>query len=171
MVRTLHFAILPGVALSLLIASHTAADIRVVFVESAPKDRFQITNIGNCPVTDTTIALDLSTSNGALIFDVQENGKGVGVVQPFELVEGADALRSVPSVSDGQSTVALDLTSLEPDQSVAFTIDVDDTLSNRQITVSKSEIEGATVQATTGEASLTATFTDSGVASLPLATC
>jgi len=69
---------------------------------------------------------------------------------PFELVSGASQVVSPPSVSDGDQTVTLSLSTLTPQTPVAFTVDVDDTGGGREITVSGSEIEGARVTVVQG---------------------
>ncbi|WP_170356265.1 aggregation factor core [Ruegeria lacuscaerulensis] len=84
--------------------------------------------------------VDLSPSSGRLIFDVSEAGAGVEVFQPLEVIDGAEALLDVPSVVDGQDFIDLQIGS-----SISFTIDVDDTIGQREITVSGSEIAGAKV--------------------------
>ncbi|MEL7117273.1 MAG: aggregation factor core [Pseudomonadota bacterium] len=150
-----------------LIAAPAAADIRVDFIEGAPKDRFVILNTSACALDAFRIEIDLTGSAGALVFDTTEAGQGVEVFQPFDLVDGADLVAEVPTVNDGDQMVALALTGLGPDQSVAFTIDVDDTLGAREITVSRSEIVGAAVRVGTD----VATFDASSVAQLPVTSC
>jgi hypothetical protein len=127
-------------------ATGVYADLSVQFIEGAPKDRFEIKNEGDCAVSGSVIQLDLSTSQGALIFDVTGSGAGVEVFQPFEVVAGQDAFASMPTVADGQNTVDLQISQLNPGAKIAFTIDVDDTLGAREITVTGSEISGATVK-------------------------
>ena len=80
-----------------LAAVPACADIGVRFIEGAPKDRFEITNL----------------SAGAV---------------------------------DGDRQVVLSIRRLAPGIRIAFTIDVDDTISPRGITVSGSEIEGAVLR-------------------------
>lgn len=147
------------------------ADLQVQFIEGAPKDRFRIENASRCTLTGSSILLDLSTSPAGLIFDVTDRGAGVEVFQPFEIVEGAEALAATPTVLDGQTQIRLDLAELAPGQAIAFTIDVDDTLGQRAITVSGAEIAGATVAyAEAGEA-VSTTFSDRATADLVLADC
>jgi len=62
--------------------------IEVRFIESAPKDRFIIKNIGECNLSEFTFSIDLTESVGKLIFDTTEAGAGVEVFQPFEIVSG-----------------------------------------------------------------------------------
>lgn len=147
------------------------ADLHVRFVEGAPKDRFEITNHGACAISSSTITLDLTTSQGALIFDVTSNGAGVEVFQPFEIVAGRDALVTLPTIVDGQSTVELPISALDTGASIAFTIDVDDTLGAREITVTGSEISGATVQLVGADARQTAAFDTEAKAQVTGPTC
>lgn len=157
--------------LSLLTATAAQADLRVSFDEGAPKDRFRIENTGACMISQSSILLDLSTSSAGLIFDVTARGAGVDVFQPFEIVEGAGALAALPTVLDGQSQIRLDVTRLAPGETIAFTIDVDDTIGQREITVSNAEIEDATVSHLTGSGSTSATFTALARADVPASDC
>lgn len=119
--------------------SIASADLRVSFVEGAPKDRFEIKNTGACARAGSSVLLDLSTSAAGLIFDVTDQGAGVEVFQPLEIVAGAEALVTTPAVQDGQNQIQFDIASLSPGQAIGFTIDVDDTRGTRAITVSRSE--------------------------------
>jgi hypothetical protein len=156
---------------SVMIASTAQSDLRVSFDEGAPKDRFRIENTSACAVTDTSINIDLSASNGGLIFDVTSRGDGVEVFQPFELVEGTDALKAVPTVADGQTDVRLDIVRLAPNEAIAFTIDVDDTRGQRAITVSGPEIEGAVVTYSHAQVQKTATFSALSTAVIQISNC
>jgi hypothetical protein len=160
-----------GVASSLMMGAAAQADLRVSFDEGAPKDRFRIVNTGGCAFVGSSILLDLSTSRGGLIFDVTGVGEGVEVFQPFDLVEGAAALASVPTVLDGETRIRLDVVDLQPLAAIAFTIDVDDTLGQRAITVSGSEIEGASVSYTGPEHESSAAFSTRATAVLEVAGC
>jgi hypothetical protein len=154
-----------------MIASAAYADLRVSFDEGAPKDRILIENTGDCEIAETAIVLDLSAAKGGLIFDVSSGGEGVEVFQPFEIVEGADALSAVPTVVDGQSEVRFDVVSLGPDEAVVITTDLDDTRGQRAITVSGSEIEGAIVTYSRAQASQHAVFSAQAEAVIPLSNC
>lgn len=124
-------------------ASPALADLKVDFIEGAPKDRFVISNEGKCDFSAGKITIDLATSAGQLIFDVTEQGKGVEVFQPFELVSGSKSMVGLPTVRDGDKVVILNVKELKVGGQIAFTIDVDDTIGAREITVSNAEIEGA----------------------------
>ena len=115
--------------------------------------------------------VDLSTSSAGLIFDVTGSGAGVEVYQPLEIVLGSARLASVPEVEDGQSSIRLEVADLGPGEAIAFTIDVDDTLGSRAITVSGTEIAGASVSLVHGGESSSGVFTDRAEASLELAGC
>ncbi|NEQ55361.1 MAG: hypothetical protein F6K11_35460, partial [Leptolyngbya sp. SIO3F4] len=107
------------------------AVVNVEFIESAPKDRFVITNMGSCTLTGLTLELDLSQSAGKLIFDTTATGAGVEVFQPFE-VEAGDIV-PLGGVNDGDSKLALQIVSLAPGNRASFTIDVDDTLPRSEL--------------------------------------
>ncbi|QIE43108.1 aggregation factor core (plasmid) [Rhodobacteraceae bacterium SC52] len=159
------------VALSLSAATSAQADLLVTFTEGAPKDSFRILNTGNCTLKDVKIVVDLSTSVGGLIFDVTEQGEGVEVFQPFDLTQGSDALISTPTVSDGQSVVEFDVSEFREGRAIAFTIDVDDTIGTRQITVSGSEIEGGMVSLVKGNTVQSGTFSANAKAEVQLSGC
>ena len=133
------------------------ADVTVRFIEGAPKDRFVIANEGNCAIDVASVTIDLARTAGRLIFDVTDQGAGVEVFQPLEIVEGSGLLASVPSVRDGDRQITLAMGTLPAGGRVGFTIDVDDTVSSRQITVDGAEIDGGTV-ALTGSRRGTAVF-------------
>ena len=154
-----------------LTATTALADLTLRFDEGAPKDRFTLTNTGDCPLPAMQVTLDLGTAPSGLIFDVTGAGAGVEVFQPFELVAGAEFLSDTPTVLDGDSAIALNLRGLAPLQTVAFTIDVDDTGGGREITVSGSEIAGATLKATIGGKGSTAAFTKGAIAALSMDNC
>ncbi|PSL19598.1 aggregation factor core [Shimia abyssi] len=157
---------------ALIVAAPMAqADLAVRFIEGAPKDRFQIENTGACAVTSGLVRLDLATSDGKLIFDVTDRGAGVEVFQPFELVQGQSAVTDAPAVVDGQSVVELGIKSLAPGDIIAFTIDVDDTVGQREITVSGSEIAGATASYVRGAERFTADFDERARTTVPLSVC
>lgn len=161
--------------LSAALSAH--ANIEVKFVESAPKDSFVIKNIGACTFNELEFEIDLAPSTGKLIFDTTAAGAGVEVFQPFEVKSGEIALASADAVSDGDKSLSVNVSTLEKDDSVSFTIDVDDTLpksSLGQIRVTGSEIQGATVSIDTNENSaqvLVAAFDDKGVALIKLPSC
>ena len=134
--------------LALLLSATAQADIEIRFSEGAPKDRFIITNQGECKISNLTLDLDLSKSQGKLIFDITAAGSGVDVFQPFEITEGKMKLASGATVKDGDSSLSLQIESINPGERVSFTIDVDDTLpvsSLGMIRVAGSEIQGGEV--------------------------
>ncbi|MEM7752399.1 MAG: aggregation factor core [Pseudomonadota bacterium] len=127
------------------------ADITARFIEGAPKDRFVISSAdGVCADAPISVTIDLNGSAGKLIFDVTEAGAGVEVFQPFDLVAGGDRVTGISDVADGDAQVTLNLAGLAPAGEVAFTIDVDDTIGAREITVADAEITGATFRVSSG---------------------
>ncbi|WP_170379577.1 aggregation factor core [Ruegeria atlantica] len=157
--------------LGLFAATSLQAGVQIRFIEGAPKDRFVLTNVGTCVVEASTLKIDLSQSAGRLIFDVTENGAGVEVFQPLEIVEGVDALRQLPLAVDGQNTIELEIATLAVGDNLAFTIDVDDTIGQREITVTGSEIEGATVSYADAVETKTATFSSDAVVNVATKDC
>ena len=147
------------------------ADIGVRFIESAPKDRFEITNLAACDVVATDVVVDLGASAAGLIFDTTGAGAGVEVFQPFELIAGADALAAVPDVLDGDRQVVLSIRRLAAGKRIAFTIDVDDTIGPRGIMVSGSEIEGAVVHVNAAGTTASGRFSRQGEAVVKTPPC
>jgi len=167
---------LPIAASFLLLAGPFAyGNIDVTFVESAPKDRFVLTNTSQCSLNDLTVNLDLSNSAGKLIFDTTATGAGVEVFQPFEVRKGNLQLASSQKVKDGDSTLSLIIESIAANDSVSFTIDVDDTLTQSElgnIRVSGSEIKNASINVNIeGQQASAATFNNKGKALVALSSC
>ncbi len=130
-----------------LAAAQTQAEcmqaLTVKFVESAPRDRFEITNTAT-GVFVTGLRIDLRGSSGGLIFDTASGGAGVEVFQPFEAAQGIDAAE----IADGADQLSLRLDGLAAGQRTGFTIDVDDRNTQSdlgQIRVTGAEIAGARV--------------------------
>lgn len=134
------------------------ADLAVSFIEGAPKDRFTFSNTGKCTIQDATVTLDLSGSKAGLIFDVTSSGAGVQVFQPLDITNGTKALKTTPKVRDGDNQIVLKINRLIAGNRISFTIDVDDTMGGREITVSGSEIAGARVRFAKNGKSKAATF-------------
>ncbi len=147
------------------------ANLDVRFVEGAPKDRFVFENNGSCEISDAVLELDLSGSAAGLIFDVTGQGAGVEVFQPLEITQGRTALTEVPDVRDGDTGLRFDLQGFAPGDVIAFTIDVDDTMAGREITVSTAEIMGARVVLSGSDARATADFGPDARASLRIGGC
>lgn len=152
----MHRTIISATVLGLF-ASVASADVIVTFDEGAPKDRFTFENTSTCLTGPLTVAIDLSGSAANLVFDVTGEGAGVEVFQPFDLVKGSAQVVDMPMVKDGDTGLSISLTALATP--VAFTIDVDDTIGQREITVSRSEIEGASASVSFGGSLYEANFT------------
>lgn len=158
-------------AAALVTAQTGHADISVRFIEGAPTDRFVISSDSPCATGPASITLDLSGSAGALIFDVTSAGQGVEVFQPLSLVSGADHVRQISQITDGGTALSLDLNTLTAGTDVAFTLDLDDTIGAREITVSGAEIAGATVSLRASGTTQTAAFDTSATATLKTPAC
>lgn len=131
-----------------------SGDLTVTFRDGAPKDRFTISYQGSCAASAMQVDIDLGTAPTGLIFDITGAGAGVDVFQPLEWVVGT---ARTSAVTDGDTVVSLDLDALAPGETLAFTVDIDDTTSDRQITVNGSEMAGATLRAAGTEALFDAT--------------
>ena len=161
--------------LALLLSATAQANIEVRFSEGAPKDRFTISNQGKCSLKNLTVDLDLSKSQGKLIFDITGAGAGVEVFQPFEVTEGKIKQAAGKPVKDGDSNMSLVIESLNPGKSASFTIDIDDTIpsgARGMIIVAGSEIQGGTISAKVGNMKpATATFSTQSKAVIPFGKC
>ncbi|SDL45385.1 hypothetical protein [Aliiruegeria lutimaris] len=155
----------------LLFSSQALADVTVAFLEGAPKDRFVVTNNGACDLSELSIKLDLSSSASGIIFDVTARGAGVEVFQPLEMVAGEHLVSKMPVVSDGDRSVTLGLSRFPSGETVAFTIDVDDTSGVREITVTNDEIRGATALLQSASFQASGTFEDGSALEIPLPSC
>ncbi|MEP3639970.1 MAG: aggregation factor core [Paracoccaceae bacterium] len=149
---TLSLGVIGTVALS----GPVAADLQVEFIEGAPKDRFVITNVGDCALGAGQFEIDFVNSSAGLIFDVTNEGAGVEVFQPFEVTSGAEYLTTQPSITDGDQRAVLGMSGLGVNETIAFTIDVDDTVGTRAITVADSEISGTTFSLNVGGSTFSA---------------
>ncbi|MCV2401270.1 hypothetical protein OFY17_00085 [Marinomonas sp. C2222] len=158
-----------------LISSLAQANLDARFIESAPKDRFVLSNTSQCDIQNITANIDLSNSTGKLIFDTTATGAGVEVFQPFEASNSNMQLTNGNKVNDGATGLSVKIATLKANDSVHFTIDVDDTLKRSElgnIRVSGSEIENATIEITAKDQTASkAAFDNRGKASLALASC
>lgn len=162
---------LPTSLSMLLLTVAASADIRVQFDEGAPKDRFTISNISGCTIDKGDVVIDLSKSSVGLIFDTTARGAGVEVFQPFEITSGNGFLSNMPKVTDGDNQVTLSLANFQAGDVVSFTVDVDDTSGQREITVSGSEISGAEFSLVTDAGVRNATFGSQAVAQITIHKC
>ena len=151
-------------ALCLAPSLASAAGLTVSFRDGAPKDRFTLRYDGSCGPGTMVVEIDLGTAPAGLIFDVTAAGAGVEVYQPLEWVIGA---ATTSALTDGDSALTLTLEDMQPGEVRAFTVDIDDTTSNRQITVDGSEMAGATLRV--GDRS--ALFDASGSATVAIDPC
>lgn len=169
------FNILLSTVFFVLLSGHAYADIAVRFIESAPKDKFILHNTSECNLQDVALKIDLSGSEGGLIFDTTAAGKGVEVFQPFEVTKGQITLNSADKVNDGDTQLSLIIKNIEAKQTVSFTIDVDDTLIKSQlgnIRVTGTEITNASVSIVIkGNKILTASFDNQAKALLVMPKC
>lgn len=149
----------------LLYSTAANADgMTVQFADGAPKDSLTFQNEG-CAISEATIVIDLRDTTAGLIFDVTAAGAGVEVFQP---VEAPDNNVIISPVADGGQVLHLYVPSLANGETIRLTADLDDTTSNRQITVSGSEMAGAKVTVAYGTNAETAPFNSDGTARLLL---
>ncbi|MEM7243265.1 MAG: aggregation factor core [Pseudomonadota bacterium] len=161
---------LPLIAL-LAFSTPVQANLVVEFLEGAPKDRFVATNMSDCKIAPFDLVFDLSGSAAGLIFDVTGAGAGVEVYQPMELIHDISKVDVVTTPRDGEQLAALRVDALDAGAKIGFSIDVDDTLGGREITVNGSEISGALVKATFETQSLSGAFDQNGVVAFTDTAC
>ena len=160
--------------LMLMSASVVHANVIVEFIEGAPKDRFVVTNTGQCLLQGLRVDIDLINTTGGLIFDTTATGAGVQVFQPFEVSSGDIALNVKARVNDGDTELSITVASIQPMASVGFTIDVDDTVRNSErgmIIVSAAEMEGGMVTVTQGSFASSGVFGRNSSATVIMASC
>lgn len=160
--------------LMLMSASFVHANVIVEFIEGAPKDRFVVTNTGQCLLQGLRVDIDLMNTAGGLIFDTTATGAGVQVFQPFEVSSGDIALNVKARVNDGDTELSITVASIQPMASVGFTIDVDDTVLNSElgmIIVSAAEMEGGMVTVTQGSFASSGVFGHNSSATVIMASC
>ncbi|WP_372739865.1 hypothetical protein, partial [Neptunomonas sp.] len=61
----------------MLTVASVNANVMVNYIEGAPKDRFVITNTGECSLQTVRVDIDLTNTMGGLIFDTTASGAGV----------------------------------------------------------------------------------------------
>ena len=142
-------------------ACRTALEAR--FVESAPRDRFELAVPKGGTATIVGLRLDLAGSAGDLVFDTEPGGDGVEVYQPFRIERGEALLRRSEPLADGGRVIGLDFDGFGAGERFDFSIDVDDRLVDSElgrIRVSGSEIEGASLRVDVRDAEGTVTTVD-----------
>lgn len=125
-----------------------AVAISAEFIEGAPIDKLVIRNESAADWRIVSTTWDLSTSTGKVFFDVTDSGAGVEVFQPFKVIVGAAKpaeLKVEPMIKDGDQSLSLQFASFSSSESFTMSVDVDDQLGKREITVSDSEMQGASI--------------------------
>ncbi|MBO6918180.1 MAG: hypothetical protein JJ858_07105 [Rhizobiaceae bacterium] len=123
-------------------------DLNVKFIESAPRDRFVISNNSTSNIEILSASLDLSKSQGNLIFDTEDGGVGVEVFQKFRSETDAVKLVLSPEINDGDNQLDIAFESFARDKVYQFSIDVNDQNKQSdlgQIRVTGGELSGAEV--------------------------
>lgn len=122
--------------------------VRVEYTDDDP-DYFIITNRSPEGWHLVSLAIDLAPSAGALMFDTDEGGLGVGGASPF-FPDDASPVRLVRTVpaQDGGQTIALHFENFVPNSNYSFYVDVDAAPNGEGRTwVLPSDIRGARVSA------------------------
>jgi hypothetical protein len=161
--------------LQLALCTSAFADIRVVYVDSAP-DTITITNRSGCDLGPFELTIDLGQSPAGLIFDTSGQGAGYAGFAPLRVVGGAEQVLEVGLVTDGDNRLILKMDFLGSLGSVLIEVDVDDTdeasALGRTI-IAGSEIAGAAaeVRLIAGGPPHSGKFGTDGVAIVPLEAC
>jgi len=155
------------------------------FIVGAPIDRLLVTNRSHDGWQIKQLTWDLTLSAGKVIFDTTASGAGVQVFQPFRQLSAQDTrlaggqlsddtqlavLAAEPTVTDGDQSLALVFRSFGPQQVFGMSIDVDDQIASREITVESNEMKGARLELVfaheqNDDFTLTASFDDQARAS------
>jgi hypothetical protein len=164
-----------ALCLPLLAAAPARAELGLSFVDSSP-DRITIQNRSGCDLGAFELVVDLGASPAGLIFDTSGEGAGFAAFAPLEIISGADQVRGLGALMDGDTRLAIELDFLAGKGTVALAVDVDDTSLASELgrtIVSPAEIAGATahIRRPGGAPPLSATFGPDGTATLPLEAC
>lgn len=122
-------------------------DARVQFTEGSD-DTFLVENNSVIGLSLQQLAIDLSSSAGAVIFDTDYGGAGWSAYQQFQPLSSTAVLRAASSGLDGYQQLSLVFDRFAPGEHFAFEIDLDDQLQDSeygQTIVSGNEIAGAAV--------------------------
>ena len=164
-----------ALCLPALAAAPALAELHVTYVDSAP-DRLTIENRSGCDLGPFELVIDLGASPAGLIFDTSGAGAGFAGYAPLGIVGGAEQVRGLSAVTDGDSRLVIDLHFLAGNGTVAIAVDVDDTSPASELgrtIIAPSEIAGAMVHARRAPDTppLSAAFDPDGVAVVPLEAC
>ena len=145
-----------------LFGTAAQSDILIEFVEASPNDRFVIHNISPCDLVGFALEIDLSRSEGGLVFDTNEDDRVIEVFQSYQLVSSSHkvALRREPI--DGARRLMFDVEELDHGASVSITVDIDDTTSEIGKIVSGEEMVGSIASAWIGPAKFSDGFDEFG---------
>ena len=128
-------------------AGNAGASLELMFIDGVPADTFEFQNTGDCDLGEVEMWVELEGSAAGLVFDVSEVGAGVDMFHRLEITTGSDYIYRVSKLRDGDTKVLFELERLPAGASVAFQVDIDDTLEvsaggNRQVL--SDELEGVT---------------------------
>jgi hypothetical protein len=172
---TLIPAFFAALFLSAIPEAAASEDLSVSVTESSPVDLIVVENRTGCDLYDFGLQIDLRSSAGGLVFDISEGGAGASVYQPFEILEGREAVRSFSPVRDGDRIASIQFGTLEAGRRVIFMVDVDDTATDGawgQTVIDGAEIAGTGLVLTmVGETPSTAVFLPDGQATLRIRGC
>jgi hypothetical protein len=110
------------------------------------------------------------------MFDTSGAGAGYAAFAPLEIVSGAEQIRGIGAVTDGDSRLLLELDFLDSRASLVLAVDVDDT--STASAAGRTIITGVEIAGAVAEARLSAggpfypgVFGPDGVAIVPLEAC
>jgi len=113
-----------AVAAFFLYVHSASAEIMISFEESAPKDRFSVSNWSSCEITAGSITFDRSSATSELLFDTEPSGPGENVAQPFEIeLTKKVSATSIP-VPDGASSAEIRFSDFSPGGEIVVTVDI-----------------------------------------------
>jgi len=106
-------------------SARACAEIRGSFVEAAPFERLEIESRSRPGVAIAGGQFGFGASTGALMFDSEAGGAGVGVPAAFKSVDGLAILAQTPQIVDGAADAALIFSSFPAGARYRFGADLD----------------------------------------------
>ena len=154
-----------SIALFLLATPVAAQDLIVQFAGGAPKDHISFHSSG-CNLSNAVVLLDLTGSAGGLTFDGAAGSEAAKSTQPIEITSGYGALSPV---RNGDKRVQILVHTLPPGEALNLAATLGDTAGQTSdVSVTGSEMAGASIRVALSDRVLKGTFDTAGTAKIAL---